>query len=332
MSKGLGRGLGALLAGIDSFNFNKDSHSEVEAQTAQQEINDIHNNIHYDKNKPVDKFVNILCNSIIPNPNQPRKSFDDESIQELALSIKNQGILQPIVVKWLEEQQKYQIIAGERRWRAANIIGLESIPAIIKNLSESEQALLSIIENIQRAELTSIEEAHAFNRLKEEFQLTHEQIAEQVGKSRSHITNLLRLLNLTQPVQDMLSNKQIDMGHARALLSQDFAQQISLANMIIQKNMSVRDIENYIKSNVNFYVQEHNINNKDKVENFNKNHTKIDKDLENLQNDLEQALGVAVEIKPVIKSGNQSGKGSIIIKYDSLNTLDGILSKILLNN
>jgi ParB family chromosome partitioning protein len=275
------------------------------------------------------KFVNILCNSIIPNPNQPRKSFDDDSIQELSLSIKHQGILQPIVVKWLEQQQKYQIIAGERRWRAAKTIGLESIPAIIKNLSESEQALIAIIENIQRAELTSIEEAHAFNRLKEEFQLTHEQIAEQVGKSRSHITNLLRLLNLTQPVQDMLTNKQIDMGHARALLSQDYAQQISLANMVVQKNMSVRDIESYIKSNTNFYIQAKDNN---KIENFNKNNTRIDKDLENLQNNLEQALGAIVQIKATTtKSGVQLGKGSIIIKYDSLDTLDGILSKILSN-
>ncbi len=319
-AKGLGKGLGALLSGIDSFDFDQDNNLNSILKKDEKSI-------HHDDKSELDKFVNILCASIISNPNQPRKNFSHESIEELALSIKSQGILQPIVVKWLDTQQKYQIIAGERRWRAAKIAGLDSIPAIVKNLSQREQILISIIENIQRAELTSIEEANAFSRLKEEFNLTHEQIAEQVSKSRSHITNLLRLLNLSLPVQEMLNNKQIDMGHARALLSQDNAQQIVLANMIINKNLSVREIENYIKLNSNFYTQK-----QDKIkDNTKEKEIYKDKDLENLQNNLEQALGTYVSIKPRTKSGIQSGKGSIIIKYDSLDILDGILSKILSN-
>ncbi|MFM2343610.1 MAG: hypothetical protein RLZZ210_218 [Pseudomonadota bacterium] len=326
-TKGLGKGLGALLAGIDTFSFDENNNlNNTENQEFKPE-----QAIHHDINTSLSKLVNILCASVVANPHQPRKHFDDESMQELASSIKNQGVLQPIVVKWDSDKQNYQIIAGERRWRAAQMVGLQSIPAVIRDLSDSEQALIAIIENIQRAELTSIEEAQALYRLKQEFDLTHEQIAEQLGKSRSHITNILRLLNLAQPVQEMLSNKQIDMGHARALLTQDSAQQIVLAHMVIQKNMSVREIEQYIKSHANFYNQENSEEKSEHKKLFTDNKT-IDKDLENLQNDLEIALGAMVQIKPHTKSGVQSGKGSIVIKYESLDGLDVILSRILPNS
>jgi ParB family transcriptional regulator, chromosome partitioning protein len=324
--KGLGKGLGALLSGI--------GHDDESGSTSNSNSN---------KSSSSD-LVYIACQSIIANPHQPRRIFNEQELQELALSIRQHGILQPIVVKFIDNDT-YQIIAGERRWRAAQIAKLVSIPCVIKNVSVSEQSIIALIENIQRKELNAIEEAQAFQRLKEEFNLTHDQIAEQVGKSRSHISNTMRLLNLAEAVQDMLSRQLIEMGHARALLSQDKAQQVALAHMITQNNWSVRDIEKHIQAHKNSYTKDIDVdfemqdsNNVDALNTNNNaqanisNQTqkpKLDQDIQNLELNLSEILGADVAIKAKLKSGKHTGRGEIVIQYASLDILDGILKKIL---
>ncbi len=330
LKKGLGKGLGALLSGIGHGQDNEDSTE-----------NNTKDGMH---NKATPDLVYIRCQSIIVNPHQPRRIFDEQSLEELALSIRQHGILQPIVVKFIDKDS-YQIIAGERRWRAAQMAKLVSIPCIIKNVSVSEQSIIALIENIQRKELNAIEEAQAFQRLKEEFNLTHDQIAEQVGKSRSHISNTMRLLNLAAAVQDMLSRQLIEMGHARALLSQDAAQQVALAHMITQNNWSVRDIEKHIQNHkeiyrntnaVDFQIQEDknvtdNAHNKNTQEQKTNTLPKFNQDIQNLELNLSEVLGADVAIKAKLKSGKHTGCGEIVIQYASLDILDGILKKILPN-
>jgi len=179
---------------------------------------------------------------IIPNPEQPRKVFNEEALKELASSIKEHGIIQPILVKKIASD-KFYIIAGERRWRAAKMVGLISIPVIVKGrISDDNSLYLSLIENLQRENLNPIEEAEAFNGLIEKFHLTHEQIAEKVGKSRSEISNKIRLLNLRSEVREMLRNNLLSYGHAKVLLSFDEQHQIKIAEEIVNNLLTVRDI------------------------------------------------------------------------------------------
>ncbi len=184
---------------------------------------------------------------IEPNPQQPRKSFEEDSLLELAESMKNFGVLQPILVK--KKEKTYEIITGERRWRAAKLAGLKELPVIIKDLTEKELAEISLIENIQREDLNIMEEAAAYQRLLEEFSLTHDELASRIGKSRAAITNTIRLLALSPEVQKMTAEGMISMGHARCLLAiSDEAQQAEIAMMIFDKQLSVRETEQYIKN------------------------------------------------------------------------------------
>ncbi len=182
---------------------------------------------------------------------QPRTRMDEGALQELAASIRAQGLMQPILVRKIESdgpQQKYEIIAGERRFRASRIAGLTEVPVLVKDVPDESAAAMALIENIQREDLNPLEEAQGIARLTREFQFTHEQAAESVGRSRSAVSNLLRLLNLVQPVQTMLMAGDLDMGHARALLAVDGASQITLANQIVNKRLSVRETEKLVAS------------------------------------------------------------------------------------
>lgn len=254
-----------------------------------------------------DQGVMISVNEIEPNRNQPRKTFDDASLQELAESIKQFGIIQPIVVK--KKDEYYEIIAGERRWRAAKIAGLLEVPVIVKEYKENEIVEISLIENIQRENLNPIEEAQAYKTLMEEFELKQEEVAQKVSKSRSTITNSLRLLKLTKEVQEMLVEEKISMGHARALLAiTDPDIQISIAKKVYEESLSVRDIEKLVK-------------------NMSKPAKKEEKEPEEYQylyRDIEENLKQILGNKVTIKN-RKNNKGKIEIEYYSQDDLERII-------
>lgn len=239
---------------------------------------------------------------------QPRKDINPEKLQDLANSIAMQGIVQPIVVRHISPQQ-YEIVAGERRWRAAQLAGLQDVPVIIREMDDRTAMAIALIENIQREDLNVLEEAEALQRLFTEFEMTHQQVAEAVGKSRATVTNLLRLLELVPDVKKMLVNKQLEMGHARALLSLNPEQQIEAARKITNYGLSVRLTEKLVKD----------LQQMPKVKN--KNPT-FDSDILLLQNDLSEKLGAKVQVE-----SNDNGRGRLIIHYSTLNELEGILSK-----
>lgn len=240
---------------------------------------------------------------------QPRKDMNAEKLQDLANSIAMQGIVQPIVVRHISPEQ-YEIVAGERRWRAAQLAGLQDVPVIIKEMDDRTAMAIALIENIQREDLNVLEEAEALQRLLTEFEMTHQQVAEAVGKSRTTVTNLLRLLELAPEVKKMLINKQLEMGHARALLPLTAEQQIDAARKITNEGMSVRLAEKLVKD----------IQQPPKVQN--KNHI-IDTDISLLQNDLSAKFGARVQVE-----SNENGKGKLIIHYSTFDELEGILSKM----
>ncbi len=202
----------------------------------------------YEETSRTTDITSISINNIEPNKNQPRSRFDDEKIQELCSSIKKQGVLQPILVRKSEKGQ-YQIIAGERRWRASISAGLKTIPAIVRNYSDAEALTIALIENLQREDLNIMEQAKALERLKNELNVNQEELAENIGKSRSHLANTLRLLNLPEPIQKNIQENLITAGHARAILGlKDQYSMIMVTDKIIRKNLSVRETENLIKS------------------------------------------------------------------------------------
>lgn len=254
-----------------------------------------------------DQGVMISVNEIEPNRNQPRKTFDDASLQELAESIKQFGIIQPIVVK--KKDEYYEIIAGERRWRAAKIAGLLEVPVIVKEYKENEIVEISLIENIQRENLNPIEEAQAYKTLMEEFELKQEEVAQKVSKSRSTITNSLRLLKLTKEVQEMLVEEKISMGHARALLAiTDPDIQISVAKKVYEEALSVRDIEKLVKDMAKPAKKEEKEPNE---------YQYLYRDIEE---NLKQILGNKVTIK-----NRKNNKGKIEIEYYSQDDLERII-------
>ncbi|MGG7054599.1 ParB/RepB/Spo0J family partition protein [Nitrosomonas sp. ANs5] len=271
--KGLGRGLDALLSG---------NNSETES-------------LH-------DLDINLLR----AGKYQPRSHMDQASLTGLAESIKAQGIMQPILVRPLVAGG-YEIIAGERRWRAAQIAGLTQIPAIVREVPDESALALSLIENIQREDLNPLEAALGIQRLIEEFGMTHQSAGQVLGSSRSAITNLLRLLNLAAPVQELILQGKIDMGHGRALLALSTERQIEIAHLIVRKQLSVRETENLVKR-LNHATERKKPN--------------VDRDLMRLQEDLSARLGANVVIKP-----GKKGAGNLIIHYATLDQLDGILSK-----
>ena len=239
---------------------------------------------------------------------QPRRDMSQDALQELADSIKAQGLMQPIVVRPIP-QGKYEIIAGERRWRASQLAQLSTIPVIIKPVADEAAIAMSLIENIQREDLNPIEEAMALHRLQHEFELTQQEVAEAVGKSRSTVTNLLRLMNLSQGVQTLLEHGDIEMGHARALLTLADREQHEIAKQIVSKGLSVRQTESLVRSLQQ--PQSKSVN------------SARDPNVQRLENELSDQLGAVVNLKH-----NTKGKGRLEIKYNSLDELDGILEKI----
>ncbi|MFZ2169670.1 MAG: ParB/RepB/Spo0J family partition protein [Methylococcaceae bacterium] len=239
---------------------------------------------------------------------QPRKDINPEKLQELIESIKAQGIIQPIVVRQIT-RDKYEIVAGERRWRAAGQAGLQEVPVVIKEIDDRSAMAIALIENIQREDLNPLEEAEALRRLLDEFEMTHQHIADAIGKSRTTVTNLLRLIDLHADVKKLLLNKQLEMGHARALLSLDGLKQVTAANKIVKEGLTVRAAERLVKD-----AQAEPKFKKIRV---------IDSDTLRLQEDLTAKLGAKVFID---HKGN--GAGKLVIAYSSLEELDGIIEQI----
>jgi ParB family chromosome partitioning protein len=274
--KGLGRGLDALLAG--------------DSDTASGDV-----------------LQQLAIDLLQPGKYQPRTRMDQDSLAQLAQSIKAQGIIQPILVRRLANQ-RYEIIAGERRWRAARLAGLAEVPTLVREVSDEATLAMSLIENIQRENLNPLEEGAGIQRLIAEFQMTHQVAAEAVGRSRSAVTNLLRLLNLAASVQELLMQNQIDMGHARALLGLSQAKQAEVAHQVVQKGLSVRETERLVQR---LQVPPQKVI------------RKTDQDILRLQEDLADKLGARVAIKP-----GAGGKGKLVIEYGSLDQLDEIISKL----
>jgi len=241
---------------------------------------------------------------------QPRTHMNKEALEDLATSIKAQGVVQPIVVRELPTGN-YEIIAGERRWRAAQMAGLEYIPVVLRNIPDEAAIAVSLIENIQREDLNPIEEANAFQRLINEFGMTHQQVADSVGKSRAAVTNLLRLLSLDEGVRTMLETRQLDMGHARALLALDSGQQGEVARQVVDKDLSVRETEQLVRK-----LLERPAAKKPAA-------PAIDPDIRRLQEDLSEKIGAPVSIHH-----SSSGKGRLVVQYHSTDELEGILSHI----
>ncbi|SAL64357.1 ParB/RepB/Spo0J family partition protein [Caballeronia telluris] len=242
---------------------------------------------------------------------QPRTRMDEGGLQELAASIRAQGLMQPILVRLIGPEQ-YEIIAGERRFRAARIAGLDEVPVLVKNVPDQAAAAMALIENIQREDLNPLEEAQGIQRLLDEFDFTHEQAAESVGRSRSAVSNLLRLLNLATPVQTMLLAGDLDMGHARALLAVDAATQIQLANQVVNKRMSVRETEKLVTSTTKEVPAT-----KARVANDG------GRDTRRLEEELSDLLSASVKIKV-----GGRGRGKLTIDFGDLDSLEGILSRL----
>ena len=239
---------------------------------------------------------------------QPRTRMDEGSLYELAESIRSQGIMQPILVRPIGEG-RYEIIAGERRSRAAKLAGLSEVPVLVKDVPDESAAAMALIENIQREDLNPLEEAQGLQRLTQEFGLTHEQAAQAVGRSRSAASNLLRLLNLADPVQSMLMAGDIDMGHARALLPLDGASQVGLANLIAARGLSVREAERLVHQALNPKSKQLA--------------PAPDRDILRLEEEIADRLGATVKIK-----ANNKGVGAVTIQFGSLDQLDGLLDRL----
>ncbi|MCK9380495.1 MAG: ParB/RepB/Spo0J family partition protein [Sulfuritalea sp.] len=275
--KGLGRGLDALLAANNT------------PETQRQEV--------------------LAVGALQPGKYQPRTRMDPGSLEELAASIKAQGLIQPISVRPVDSG-RYEIIAGERRWRAAQIAGLAEVPVLIRDIPDDAALAMSLIENIQREDLNPLEEAAGLQRLIDEFKMTHQEAADAVGRSRSAATNLLRLLQLAKPAQDMLMAGDIEMGHARALLPLSKSEQGRVAALVADKGFSVRETERLVARQLNPPAKKSG----DK---------KPDRDLLRLEEELSDRLGATVKI-----SANRKGGGSLSIRFGSLDQLDGLLARL----
>ncbi|MBU2884203.1 ParB/RepB/Spo0J family partition protein [Gilvimarinus agarilyticus] len=297
--KGLGKGLDALLgAGVNI----PPADVPVGDSTAEQTP----------APTPADgKLMQLPVDLIQRGKYQPRRDMHPEALEELADSIKAQGVMQPIIVRPISED-KYEIIAGERRWRATQQAGLDKIPAVVRDVPDEAAIAMALIENIQREDLNPIEEAVALKRLQDEFELTHLEVAQAVGKSRTTVTNLLRLIALDEEVKKLLEHGDLEMGHARALLSLTADQQRQVARQIVGKGMTVRQAEALVRK-----IQEEQ--NKGTIG----AKPQESADIKRLQNELSETLGAGVAIQHSAK-----GKGKLVISYNNLDELDGILSHI----
>jgi ParB family chromosome partitioning protein len=281
--KGLGRGLDALLSNTDE-----------------------------DTPKNEGSLQTLSIGDLKPGKYQPRSIMQEEALHALSQSILKQGVMQPIIVRPIGNNQ-YEIIAGERRWRAAKLANLNEVPVIIKNIPDESALAMALIENIQREDLNPLEEAIGIKRLIDEFNMTHEEAADAVGKSRVTVSNLLRLLTLTKPVQDRLLSGKIDMGHARALIGLEGSQQIMLCEEVIQKNLSVREVEALVKNLQNSY----------KTDKPTSSPKKTNADVRQLEESLAETLGASVTI-----DAKKNGSGVLKVHYRNLEQLDEILKKI----
>jgi ParB family chromosome partitioning protein len=274
--KGLGRGLDALLGG---------------------------------EGPPRESLATLPVSHIVPGRYQPRTRMDEQALAELAASIRSQGLMQPLLVR-PTGGERYELIAGERRWRAAQMAGLAQVPALVREVRDDAAAAMALIENIQREDLNPMEEAAGLQRLLDEFNMTHEQAAEAVGRSRSATSNLLRLLKLAKPVQEMLMHARLEMGHARALLALDAARQIETAHAVAAKGLSVRDTEALVQRLLRGAARA-------------RRRRKTDRDLERLEEELAERLGTTVQIR-----AGKKGGGKLLVHYSSLDHLDELLKKL----
>jgi len=277
--KGLGRGLDALLGG-----------GRAGATSNEGELRE------------------LLVGDLSPGKYQPRTRMDKVALDELAQSIRNRGIVQPILVRPIKAG-RFEIVAGERRWRAAQIAGLLTVPALVREIPDEQALGIGLIENIQREDLNAIEEASGIKRLIDEFKLTHEAAAQAVGRSRVAVTNLLRLLELAKPVQDMVMEGKLDMGHARALLALVKSKQVELAHQIVAKSRSVREAERLVKAEL-------------APPKTGRTTLSADADTRRLENDLAEKLGTRVTVK-----ADKKGRGTVILHFSSFEQLDGILER-----
>lgn len=264
-----------------------------------------------------DALMTLKVGELQPGKYQPRSYMDEEALKTLAASIKTQGIMQPILVRPLTAGG-YEIIAGERRWRASQIAGLTEVPVVVRTIPDEAALAMALIENIQRENLNPLEEAQGIKRLIDEFDMTHEQAAEAVGRSRAAVSNLLRLLTLCAPVQEMLIHGKLDMGHARSLIGLSGAHQVILAERIVHDQLSVREAEKIVK----VFNEAPNENAKDKQEASKNN--REDQDVLSLQESLSEQLGTAV----IIQNG-KNGKGVLKINYANLDQLDELIAKLV---
>ncbi|MEW6765969.1 MAG: ParB/RepB/Spo0J family partition protein [Pseudomonadota bacterium] len=260
--------------------------------------------------KPREGELRILpISAIQPNPWQPRQVFDADQLEQLASSIKAQGLLQPVVVRPVGEG--YELIAGERRWRASGLAGLTHIPAVVRQVDDRTTAALALVENLQREDLNALEKAQGIKRLIDDFGLTHQQAGEALGHSRTHVSNLLRLLDLAPAVQGLVETGQLDMGHARALLPLPKARQEEIAEKIAARQMSVREVESMVARLLQAAPEK------------TPEKTTVDPNISDLERRLSERLGTPTEIRH-----GQRGKGQIILRYGSLDELDALLSRL----
>ena len=282
--RGLGRGIEAL------FQENKEQNYK-------------------ENNKKSNIFDNLPIELIRPNPLQPRKSFNEELLKQLADSIKDKGVLQPIIVKQIKGKEKsWQIIAGERRWRAAQIAGLHEIPVHIKNIKDEEVAIIALIENIQRENLSAIDEAKGYKKVMEKFSITHEELSTTMHRSRAYISNFIRLLSLPKDVQKLLEDKKLNVGQARPLIGKPNSS--ALAKVIISKQLNARQVEELLKEGA---IAK------------NKNNKEPDINILNLEREIEASFGLKTSIK------DKNGKGNITFTYKNLDQLDKIIDTIKKN-
>jgi ParB family chromosome partitioning protein len=284
--KRLGRGLGSLIGNLDDVTQDKGEDN-------------------------AGGLTEIDIDRIQRGKYQPRQVFDQESLQELADSIGVQGIVQPIVVR--PEGSHFELVAGERRWRAAQLAGLQKIPAVIRELDSKAAAAIGLIENIQREDLNPLEQAQAFLRLIEEFDLTHQQVADSVGRSRAAVSNLLRLLDLAEPVKQQVNQGLLDMGHARALLALIRHDQIEIAKLVVNRGLSVRETELLVKKTL---ATDKKVKTRPSAS---------DPDIKRLENKISEKLGAGVKIKP-----GKKGSGQLVISFHSPAELEGILEHLSL--
>ncbi|KRV72078.1 ParB/RepB/Spo0J family partition protein [Pseudomonas citronellolis] len=284
--RGLGRGLDALLSGSSAATLQEEA---VQADSRE--------------------LQHLPLDLIQRGKYQPRRDMDPQALEELALSIKAQGVMQPIVVRPIDKG-RYEIIAGERRWRATQQAGLDTIPALVREVPDEAAIAMALIENIQREDLNPLEEAVALQRLQQEFQLTQQQVADAVGKSRVSVANLLRLIALPEEIKTLLSHGDLEMGHARALLGLPEARQVEGARHVVARGLTVRQTEALVRHWLNAPGEPAKV-------------VKSDPDISRLEQRLAERLGAPVQIRH-----GQKGKGQLVIRYNSLDELQGVLAHI----